>query len=245
MRGEAGRAEAREASSTRTAEDRQVSEHEDTFRGLVAKLLRHELRVRCPHCQAGSQDCFPQPCLLVPLHTLEYADACLKISRAESASSSPRSCGRLAREKEKPAVCYHHFNGHTARPCLPLVSPCKHTTMSCLPRVSSYTHTAGPCLPPVFPCTHTQPGPICHQRPHTQPGPFWNQCPHVHTYIWVLSITSIHVNIHNAKRQSWGNTAGSSLRNTPSSFVVCHLGTTAPDTRFPRPQGCRARGHHS
>lgn len=167
MRGEAGRAEAREASSTRTAEDRQVSEQEGAFRGLVAKRLRHELRVRCPHCQAGSQDCFPQPCLLVPLHTLEYADACLKISRAESASSSPRSCGRLAREKEKPAVCYHHFNGHTARPCLPLVSPCKHTTMSCLPRVSSYTHTAGPCLPPVSPCTHTQPGPICHQRPHT------------------------------------------------------------------------------
>lgn len=163
MRGEAGRAEAREASSTRTAEDRQVSENEDAFRGLVAKLLRHELRVRCPHWQGGSQDCFPQPCLQVPLHTLEYADACLKISRAESASSSPRSCGRLAREKEKPSVCYHYFNGHTDGPCLPLVSPCKHTTMPCLPRVSSYTHSQ------VLSATSV--------LTHTQPGPFWNQCP--------------------------------------------------------------------
>lgn len=39
MQSEAGRAEAREPSSTHT-EDRQVSENEDSFRGLAANLLR-------------------------------------------------------------------------------------------------------------------------------------------------------------------------------------------------------------
>lgn len=67
--------------------------------------------------------------------TLEYADACLKISRAESASSSPRSCGRLATEKGKHMVCHQHLNGHTAMHCLRPASP-------------SIQVTFGPFLPP-------------------------------------------------------------------------------------------------